>query len=71
MLFWEGGIKAGKGNQLNKLVRKASSVVGRELDSLVSVADMRMKDRIPAILDNLSQMLRDQLWQTGSSFITG
>ena len=31
---WGGGIKAGESNRFNKLVRKASSGDGQELDSL-------------------------------------
>ena len=40
-----GGIKAGESNRLNKLVRKASSVVGLELDSLEVVVESRMRDK--------------------------
>ncbi|XP_062860061.1 programmed cell death 1 ligand 1-like [Trichomycterus rosablanca] len=34
VVCWGGGIEAGEANKLNKLVKKASSVVGLELDSL-------------------------------------
>ncbi len=43
---WDGGINAGEASRINKLVRKASSVVGLEVDSLESVAVRRMKDKI-------------------------
>ncbi len=68
VVCWGGGIRAGEASRLNKLVRKASSVVGLELDSLESVAERRMKDKIKAILENPSHPLHDELWQMGSSF---
>ncbi len=63
-----GGIRAGEASRLNKLVRKASSVVGLELDRPKSVAERMMMDKIKAILDNPSHLLYDELWQMGSSF---
>ncbi len=44
-----GGIRAGEASRLNKLVLKASTVVGLELDSLESMAGRRMNDKIKAI----------------------
>ncbi len=67
VVCWGGGIRAGEASRLSKLLRKASSVVGMELDSLESVAERRM-DRIKAILDNPSHLLHDEPWQMGSSF---
>ena len=65
---WGGGIKAGEASKLNKLVKKARSVVGLELDSLESVAERRLMDKLRAILDNPSHPLHDELWLMGSSF---
>ena len=65
---WGGGIKAGESNRLNKLVRKASSVVGLELDSLEVVVERRMRDKFKSILGNPSHPLHAELWQMGSPF---
>ncbi len=54
MVCWGGGIRAGEASRLNKLVRKASSVFGLELDSLESVAEEKMKDKIKAMLESPS-----------------
>lgn len=43
VVCWGGGIMAGETNRLNKLVRKASSVVGLKLDSLEAVVEKRMR----------------------------
>lgn len=68
VVCWWGGIKTGEANRINKLVRKARSVVGLELDTLESVAERRVKDKINTILDNPSHPLHEELWQMGSSF---
>ncbi len=68
VVCWGGGIRAGEASRLNKLVRKASSVVGLDLDSLESVAERRIKYKIKNILNNPSHPLYDDLWQMGRSF---
>ena len=65
---WGGGIMAGESNRLNKLVRKASSVVGLELDSLEVVVERRMRDKFESIMGNPSHPLHAELWQMGSTF---
>lgn len=42
MVFWGVGIKAKDANRLNKLIKKAGSVVGPKLVTLEEVADDRM-----------------------------
>ncbi len=71
---WGGGIKAGAASRLNKLVSlPACWACWGQLcgwagtGHLGSVADVRMKDEIKAILDNPSHPLHDELWQMGSS----
>ena len=59
-----GGIKAGESNRLNKLVRKASSVVGLELDSLEVVVESRMRDKFHT---RARACVRDQ-WASVFSF---
>ena len=65
---WGGGIKAGESNRLKKLVRKASSVVGLELDSLEVVVERRMRDKFKSIMGNPSHPLHAELWQMRSTF---
>src|SRR4029434_2063277 len=55
-------------HQMNKLVRKAGSVVGIELDKLEAVAEDRMRRKLDAILRNPSHPLYDELTQMGSTF---
>ena len=47
---WGGGIKALEPNRVNKLVRKASSVVELEVDGLEVVVERRMRDKFKSIL---------------------
>ncbi|XP_074525709.1 GTPase IMAP family member 8-like [Halichoeres trimaculatus] len=68
VVCWWGGIKAGEVNRLNKLVKKAHSVVGLQLDTLETVAERRIMDKIRAIIDNSSHPLHNELWDMGSSF---
>ena len=65
---WGGGIKAGDANRLNKLVKKAGSVVGVKLDSLEVVAERRMRGMINAILENPSHPLHEELRLMRSTF---
>ncbi|KAK0139729.1 hypothetical protein N1851_023362 [Merluccius polli] len=49
---WGSRLKVRDANRLNKVIRKASHVVGEELDSLTAVSERRMLSRIRSILDN-------------------
>ena len=55
-------------NRPNKLVRKASNVVGVELDSLTVVSERRMLSKLCGILDNVSHPLHDVLIKHRSTF---
>ncbi len=70
MQWWAGGggIKVVELHKLNRLVKKASAVVGLQLDSVEVVAARRMKDKINKILDNPSHPLDEELWQRASTF---
>ncbi len=48
-------------SRLNMLLRKTSSVVWLELESLESVVERRMKDKIKAFLDDTSHLFHDKL----------
>ena len=56
------------GVKLNKLVRKASSVVGVELVRLEVVAERGMRRKLAAILENPSHPLYDELVKMRSTF---
>ena len=49
-------------------MRKASSVVGLELDSLEVVVERRMRGKFKSILGNPYHPLYVELWQMGSTF---
>ncbi|KAK3537287.1 hypothetical protein QTP70_006980 [Hemibagrus guttatus] len=49
---WGGSIKKKDASRLDKLVRKAGSIVGSELDSLTSVVERQMLSRLLSIIDN-------------------
>ncbi|KAI3373990.1 hypothetical protein L3Q82_022555 [Scortum barcoo] len=52
VVCWGGSLKKKDAARLDKLVRKAGSVVGTELDSLTSVAERRTLNRLLSIIDN-------------------
>ncbi|KAK0152207.1 hypothetical protein N1851_006440 [Merluccius polli] len=65
---WGGGIKAGETNRLNKLVRKASSVVGLELDSLEAVAERRMRDKIKTSVNFVDEDYDEKYQKTVTNY---
>ncbi|KAK3557719.1 hypothetical protein QTP86_000324 [Hemibagrus guttatus] len=54
-------VKTDDDNRLNKLVRKAGSVKGVELESLAEVSERRMLRNLLSILDNVSHPLQATL----------
>ena len=54
VIFFGVACWAGGTNKLNKLERKASSVVGMELDCVEAVTEKRMRGKLKAIMDNPS-----------------
>ncbi|KAK0141969.1 hypothetical protein N1851_020343 [Merluccius polli] len=55
-------------NRLDKLIRRAGSVVGMKLDSLVSVAEERTLNKLLDIMDNVSHPLHTAITDQRSSF---
>lgn len=53
VVCWGGSSKKRDAARLDRLVRRAGSVVGTELDSLVTVAERRTLDKLLSILDSL------------------
>lgn len=54
---WGGGTRTCSANKLGELVRRARSVVGKELDSLEAVTEKRMRGRLRIIMDDPSHPL--------------
>ncbi len=57
VVCWGSGLEADDANRLNKLIRKASDVVGVELNSLAVVSERRMLSKLGVILDSVSHPL--------------
>ena len=65
---WGSSISAADRKRLNRLVRKASSVLGSPLDTVEVVGDRRMAAKLSSLLDNVSHPLQDTLSSLCSSF---
>ena len=65
---WEGGIGSSGAIKLNKLVREASSVVGKKLDSVEALTERKMRVKLQAVMDNPSHPLYTKLRQLRSMF---
>ncbi len=65
---WGSSMKAADENKINKLLKKAGSVLGTNLDSVSVVAERRMLNRLLAIMDNPSHPLHNTLARQRSSF---
>ncbi|KAI3365315.1 hypothetical protein L3Q82_010405 [Scortum barcoo] len=57
VVCWGGSISKKDTSRLDKLIRRAGSVVGTKLDSLVTVAESRTLDKLQDIMDNASHPL--------------
>ncbi|XP_051254013.1 uncharacterized protein LOC127362380 [Dicentrarchus labrax] len=68
VVCWGGSSKRGDAGRLDRLVRRAGSVVGTELDSLVTVAERRTLDKLLSILDNAHHPLHDTFTRQRSVF---
>ena len=68
VVCWGGSLKKRDAARLDKLVRKAGSVVGSELDSLTSVAERRTLNRLLSIIDNPQHPLHNTISRQRSSF---
>ena len=68
VVCWGSRLRAADANRLNMLIRKASDVVGVELDSLTSVSDRMMLLKLRAILQYGSHPLHNALIKQRSTF---
>ena len=65
---WGSSIKKRDELRINKMVRKASTVVGTELESMTSVAESRALSRIRTIMENSQHPLHSTIQGQRSSF---
>ena len=65
---WGSSLRVADANRLNKLIRKASDVVGVKLDTLTVVSDRRMLSKVRAILQHVSHPLHNALVKQRSTF---
>ena len=68
VVCWGGGIGTCGANKPGKLVRKASSVVGMELDSVEAVTEKSMRRKLKTTMDHHSHPLYVELRQLRSTF---
>ena len=68
VVCWGSRLRVADANRLNKLIRKASDVVGVELDSLAAVSDRRMLSKVRMILQHVSHPLHNALVEQRSTF---
>jgi len=68
VVCWGSRVKAADANRLNKLIRKAGSVLGVELKSLGEVSERRMLSKLLSIMDNASHPLHSTLASYQSTF---
>ncbi|KAI4892845.1 hypothetical protein NFI96_004933 [Prochilodus magdalenae] len=65
---WGSRLRVADANRLNKLIRKASDVVGVELDSLMAVSERRTLAKLQTIMDNGSHPLFHTVMSHRSTF---
>jgi hypothetical protein len=68
VVCWGANIKAGDASRVNKLIRKASSVLGMSLDTLEEVAERRILAKLLAIMDNVTHPLHAMVMTQRSTF---
>ncbi|KAI3355579.1 hypothetical protein L3Q82_018410 [Scortum barcoo] len=68
VVCWGGSISKKDTSRLDKLIRRAGSVVGMKLDSLVTVAESRTLDKLLDIMDNASHPLHTVISNQRSLF---
>ena len=68
VVCWGSGLRAADTNKLNKLIRRASDIVGMELDTLTAVSNRRMLSKLRGITENGFHPLHDMLVKHRSTF---
>lgn len=67
LVCWGSRLKVADSNRLNKVIRKAGDVIGVKLDSLESVMERRMLEKLQSILENTTHPLHQFLVQHRST----
>ena len=67
VVCWSSSITAAERKRLNKLVKKAGSVLGCSLDPVEVVGDRRMTAKLSSIMDNVSHPLHETVRALESS----
>ena len=68
VVCWGSSIGAGDTNRLNKLIKKAGSVIGCKPDTVESVVERRTLDKLLSIMDNTEHPLHHLLDRQRSTF---
>nr|XP_054594642.1 RNA-directed DNA polymerase from mobile element jockey isoform X1 [Nothobranchius furzeri] len=68
VVCWGSSISAGDRKRLNRLIRRASSVLGCPLDPVEVVSDRRMTAKLSSMLNNISHPIQVTLTAMNSSF---
>ncbi|KAI3351311.1 hypothetical protein L3Q82_005856 [Scortum barcoo] len=68
VVCWGSRLKTVDTKRLNKLIRRAGSVLGVELESVVEVSERRMLRKLLSIMDNVCHPLHATLTSCQSSF---
>jgi len=68
VVCWGGSISKKDTNRLDKLIRRAGSVIGMKLDSMVMVAERRILDKLLDIINNASHPLHTIISNQRSRF---
>ncbi|TWW73515.1 RNA-directed DNA polymerase from mobile element jockey [Takifugu flavidus] len=68
IVYWSSSITDRDRKRMDRLVRRASSVLGCPLDSVEVVGNGRMMAKLSSMLNNTSHPLQDTLTALGSSF---
>ncbi|KAI3359132.1 hypothetical protein L3Q82_002598 [Scortum barcoo] len=68
IVCWASSITDRDRRRMDRLVRRASSVLGCPLDSVEVVGNGRMMAKLSSLLNNTSHPLQDSLTALGSSF---
>ena len=63
VVCWGSRLRVADANRLNKLIRKASVVVGADLDSLTAASDRRMLSKVRVILQHVSHPFHNAIEQ--------
>ena len=68
VVCWCSSISAADRRRLDKLIKKASCILGCPLDSVQVVGESRMMDKLSSLLVQESRPLQDTISALGSSF---